>query len=150
MTQLLEKYLEFAKEIAWEAGKLTLGYFQAGVRPEWKDDDSPVTIADKQAEKLIRERIEAKFPSHAILGEEFEAVIDLIEMRQLTFEDNGKNVIATEIPAELLDEPAWRTQVEDAADFGWETFDYRGSTWRNNLHTVDGGSCCDGATCSRT
>ena len=73
MTQLLEKYLEFAKEIAWEAGKLTLGYFQAGVRPEWKDDDSPVTIADKQAEKLIRERIEAKFPSHAILGEEFEA-----------------------------------------------------------------------------
>ncbi len=73
MTQSLEAYLDFAKEIAWEAGKLTLGYFQAGVRPEWKQDDSPVTVADRGAEELIRKRIEEKYPSHAILGEEFEA-----------------------------------------------------------------------------
>ncbi|MEM8862955.1 MAG: inositol monophosphatase family protein, partial [Chloroflexota bacterium] len=61
------------KELAWEAGKLTLGYFQTGVRPEWKGDDSPVTIADRGAEELIRKRIEAKYPDHAILGEEFAA-----------------------------------------------------------------------------
>ena len=73
MTRHLEVYLDFAKEIAWEAGKLTLGYFQADVRPEWKEDDSPVTVADRNAEELIRKRIEAKFPDHAIFGEEFEA-----------------------------------------------------------------------------
>lgn len=72
MTELLEEYLEFAKNIAWEAGKLTLGHFQTGVRPEWKEDDSPVTVADRGAEYLIRQRIEEKYPSHAILGEEFE------------------------------------------------------------------------------
>lgn len=70
---MLEQYLDFAKELAWEAGKLTLGYFQTGVRPEWKGDDTPVTIADRGAEELIRRRIEAKYPDHAILGEEFEA-----------------------------------------------------------------------------
>ena len=73
MTQKLEQYLEFGKEIAWEAGKLTLGHFQTGVRPEWKGDDSPVTVADRGAEKLMRQRIEARYPEHAILGEEFEA-----------------------------------------------------------------------------
>ena len=73
MSNSLENYLDFAKEIAWEAGKLTLGHFQTGVRPEWKEDDSPVTVADRGAEYLMRQRIEAKYPSHAILGEEFEA-----------------------------------------------------------------------------
>ena len=71
MTQSIETYLDFAKELAWDAGKLTLGYFQTGVRPEWKNDDSPVTIADRGAEELIRKRIEEKYPAHAILGEEF-------------------------------------------------------------------------------
>ncbi len=66
-----DSYLEFAKQLAWDAGRLTLGYFQSGVRPDWKEDDSPVTIADREAELLIRKRIEAKYPQHAIVGEEF-------------------------------------------------------------------------------
>ena len=67
----LDNYLEFAKQVAWDAGRLTLGYFQSGVRPDWKEDDSPVTIADREAELLIRQRIEKKYPTHAIVGEEF-------------------------------------------------------------------------------
>ncbi|MEM7800712.1 MAG: inositol monophosphatase family protein, partial [Chloroflexota bacterium] len=66
----LSDLLNFAREIAWEAGQLTLGYFQSGVRPDWKDDQSPVTAADRDAESLIRGRIEAAFPRHAIVGEE--------------------------------------------------------------------------------
>ena len=65
------EYLDFARELAWEAGRLTLGYFQNGIRPDWKADDSPVTIADQRAEQLIRSRIEARYPSHAIVGEEY-------------------------------------------------------------------------------
>jgi histidinol phosphatase-like enzyme (inositol monophosphatase family) len=38
---------------------------------ELKSDASPVTIADRQAEQLLRERIGQKFPTDAILGEEF-------------------------------------------------------------------------------
>ena len=71
MTELLQAYLDFAIETAWEAGQLTLGYFQTGLRPDFKKDDSPVTVADRQAEELIRHRIEARYPGHAILGEEF-------------------------------------------------------------------------------
>ena len=71
MTESLRNYLDFAVETAYLAGKLTLGYFQTGIQPDMKPDDTPVTIADKKAEELIRGRIEKKYPRHAIVGEEF-------------------------------------------------------------------------------
>lgn len=67
----LDEYLEFLVETAYLAGRLTLGYFQAQTRPDYKSDNSPVTIADRLAEELIRGRIESRYPTHAILGEEF-------------------------------------------------------------------------------
>ena len=73
MTESLRDYLNFAIETAWQAGQLTLGYFQTGVRPDFKADDSPVTVADRKAEQLIRSRIEAQYPTHAIVGEEYGA-----------------------------------------------------------------------------
>lgn len=73
MKDTLQTYLEFATETAYLAGKLTLGYFQAGVRPDMKADDTPVTVADRGAEELVRARIEQRFPGHAVLGEEFGA-----------------------------------------------------------------------------
>ncbi len=64
--------LELAKKIAREAGELTLQYF---CRPDLvvdrKGDKSPVTVADRGAEELLRRRIEETFPEDAILGEEF-------------------------------------------------------------------------------
>ena len=68
----LRPHLEFAVQTAYEAGRLTLGYFGTeAARPEFKADDTPVTVADREAERLIRGRIEARYPHHAILGEEF-------------------------------------------------------------------------------
>jgi myo-inositol-1(or 4)-monophosphatase len=67
----LRDYLNFAMETAWQAGRQTLGYFQADIRPDFKSDDTPVTIADRESEKLIRSRIEGKYPGHAIVGEEY-------------------------------------------------------------------------------
>ncbi|MEW5872542.1 MAG: inositol monophosphatase family protein [Chloroflexota bacterium] len=67
----LSDYLKFITETAYLAGRLTLGYYQAGVRADFKADDTPVTAADRQAEALIRQRIEARYPDHAILGEEY-------------------------------------------------------------------------------
>lgn len=66
----LRDVLDFAMEAAWQAGRLTLRYFQTGVAVEEKADESPVTVADKGAETLLREMIEARFPNDGIVGEE--------------------------------------------------------------------------------
>ncbi|MBN1266724.1 MAG: inositol monophosphatase family protein [Anaerolineales bacterium] len=71
MPENLQSYLDFTVETAYLAGRLTLGHFQAGVQVDMKADDSPVTVADRSSEQLIRSRIEKNFPAHAILGEEF-------------------------------------------------------------------------------
>jgi histidinol-phosphatase len=70
MSESLREYLDFVVETAFLAGRLTLGYYQTGLQPDMKPDDSPVTLADKKAEELIRSRIERRYPDHAILGEE--------------------------------------------------------------------------------
>lgn len=66
-------FLEFATDAAWQAGRLTLPYFQTAVDVEWKTDGSPVTAADRAAEALLRRLIEARFPDHDIIGEEMGA-----------------------------------------------------------------------------
>ena len=63
--------LQLAIEAGTAAGQSTLSHFQKGVAVERKSDDSPVTIADQNAEKLLRQRIADAFPTDAILGEEF-------------------------------------------------------------------------------
>jgi myo-inositol-1(or 4)-monophosphatase len=69
----LSPLLTFATDLAYRAGRITLGYFNVGVRPDYKADDSPVTAADRAAEEFIRGEIEKHYPTHAILGEEFGA-----------------------------------------------------------------------------
>lgn len=64
--------LDFALEVAQECQELILRYYQrADLRVESKNDDTPVTVADRGAEQLIRERLEVSFPDDGILGEEF-------------------------------------------------------------------------------
>ncbi len=73
MTQRLKDFLDFGVQTAFEAGRFTLGHFQTGVHIDTKADDSPVTVADRKAEELIRSRIEKRYPGHRIVGEEFGA-----------------------------------------------------------------------------
>ncbi len=67
----LQSYLDFALDATWQAGRITLGYFQTGIAVERKSDDSPVTIADKEAEQYLRGLIARHFPDHGLVGEEF-------------------------------------------------------------------------------
>lgn len=70
----LRPLLDFATELAFDAGRLTLGYFgraAEGLGLEHKADASPVTLADREAEALIRRRVNAHYPEHAVVGEEF-------------------------------------------------------------------------------
>ena len=66
----LESYLDLAIDLADRAGRLTLGYFRTGTRPEWKQDATPVTVADREAETLIRHELGRRHPRHAVIGEE--------------------------------------------------------------------------------
>ena len=71
----MEALIDFARELAQESGKLIRGYFEdalAGDAPEVmrKADRSPVTLADQQAEALMRKMIRTRFPDHQVLGEE--------------------------------------------------------------------------------
>ncbi|HEY4313368.1 MAG TPA: histidinol-phosphatase [Pirellulales bacterium] len=71
MNQHFADRLEVARRIAREAGDITLRYFgQDNFQVEWKPDASPVTVADREAEKHLRLRIAEAFPQDAILGEE--------------------------------------------------------------------------------
>lgn len=65
---------EFAWQLAQLGGKSTLEYFQsARFTVEKKSDRSPVTIADRNAEQIMRAEIKKSFPDDAIVGEEFGA-----------------------------------------------------------------------------
>ncbi len=63
---------DFIPEILRKAGACALKYFDAGLAVELKGDGSPVTIADKEVEDLIRSGIQKEFPGDGILGEEHE------------------------------------------------------------------------------
>lgn len=67
----LSSLLNTALDAAYQAGKLTLGYFRTeNFRVETKENDSPVTVADRNAENRIRQIIRESFPDHTIVGEE--------------------------------------------------------------------------------
>jgi histidinol phosphatase-like enzyme (inositol monophosphatase family) len=67
----LRDLLAVAQEAAWVGGRRTLAYFGTGTAAtEWKPDRTPVTLADREAEGLIRGVIARAFPDHAVLGEE--------------------------------------------------------------------------------
>lgn len=61
----------FCRTLADESGKIIRQYFKTDLGIETKNDLSPVTIADKKAEEIMREMIMKEFPDHGILGEEF-------------------------------------------------------------------------------
>ena len=62
--------IETARKIADLSANLALRHQKAGIFVENKPDDSPVTIADKECEKLIAKMLEESFPDDGILGEE--------------------------------------------------------------------------------
>jgi histidinol phosphatase-like enzyme (inositol monophosphatase family) len=68
--QLSTDMLAFATDVVTQAGRVALAYFQTELTIDSKADDSPVTVADREAERLMRELIRARFPHDEIAGEE--------------------------------------------------------------------------------
>jgi len=67
---MTKEILDFAQSLADASGAVIKPYFRNNVSVLDKADESPVTIADKNAETAIRTLIEKRFPEHGIFGEE--------------------------------------------------------------------------------
>jgi histidinol phosphatase-like enzyme (inositol monophosphatase family) len=67
----LAALLEFAAELAERAGRLALRSYRTELEVERKADDSPVTAADREIERLLRAEVERRFPGDGIIGEEY-------------------------------------------------------------------------------
>ena len=62
--------LESAKEIARESGAILQHFYERHIPYELKGEFDLVTEADRASEKLVVERLRARYPSHSIIGEE--------------------------------------------------------------------------------
>jgi histidinol-phosphatase len=67
----ISPYLTVAIEAVKAAEKVIKKYYSKDIRFTLKSDQSPVTIADKEAEEVIKTVITKAFPEHTFLGEEF-------------------------------------------------------------------------------
>ena len=72
MNHNLNDLVSFANHLSNESGKIIKQYFRKSLDIYNKEDESPVTIADKNTELKIRDLISKKYPNHGIFGEEFE------------------------------------------------------------------------------
>jgi len=66
----LPELVRFASSVADTARETSLRYFRAGPELTIKADGSPVTVADRETERVIRELLSRAYPQHAVMGEE--------------------------------------------------------------------------------
>jgi myo-inositol-1(or 4)-monophosphatase len=64
------EFVPAMEQIAREAGRLLMGFFERRVNIEYKGEADLVTEADRASEKLILERIRHDWPTHDVVGEE--------------------------------------------------------------------------------
>ena len=67
----MQEFIDLSHYLADEAGKIIKQYYRQPFDVESKQDESPVTIADKSVEQRLRAIIEEKRPEDGIIGEEY-------------------------------------------------------------------------------
>jgi len=65
-----KKIIQDCIEITTLASETARGFFRQSIGVDFKDDQSPVTLADKTVETVVRRAILERYPDHGILGEE--------------------------------------------------------------------------------
>jgi len=96
--EFVEELLRVGEAIALEAGALTMQHFGRVLEAEAKADGTPVTLADRAAERLLRERIRKAFPRHGILGEEFGEEAGLDPVRWILDPIDGTQAFMRGVP----------------------------------------------------
>lgn len=66
-----ERFIPTINELADMARTIALKYFRTDMKLEDKNDKTPVTIADREIEKMMREYLMQNYPEHGVIGEEY-------------------------------------------------------------------------------
>ena len=72
----MSEELKVAIEAAKKGGKHALQYYEKDLAIEFKNDNTPVTIADKESEEVIKNHILKSFPDAKFVGEESGGSVD--------------------------------------------------------------------------
>lgn len=102
MTSLSDAYLDDALAAALAAadaaGAVIRPLFRRGIPADLKGDLSPVTLADRTAEQVMRAVLGLRFPGHGILGEEFGLTNPGAELRWVLDPIDGTRAFITGRP----------------------------------------------------
>ena len=152
-----KEFLNVALDAAQAAKELILSYYNGEFEIEIKADQTPVTVADRGAERLIREKITAAFPEHGIFGEEYGAdntdteylwLIDPIDgtksfvkrygmfSTQIALMHQGKLIVGVSC-APAMDELVWATR-------GGGAFDHNGPLSISEIGNIEQASISTG------
>lgn len=96
----LAEYQAFAEQLADAAASAIAPYFRASLEVEDKGGRrfDPVTVADKAAERAMRELIRSHYPTHGILGEEEAATLGSSELTWVLDPIDGTRAFITGLP----------------------------------------------------
>lgn len=96
--EALAELLAVAREVAWAGGRRTLAYYNNSVSVEEKSDGSPVTVADREAEQVMRRLIGQRYPDHGVLGEEFGETKGSADVRWILDPIDGTKTFVRGVP----------------------------------------------------
>lgn len=100
--------LEFAKEVAVEAGKILRKFFEEGCTSFYKEGKELVTEADLVSEKLILERLKQRFPKYNVWSEEFGAIDNNSESTWIVDPLDGTTNFSAKIPLFSVSIALWK------------------------------------------
>ena len=153
----LQEFLTVALDAARAARVLILSYYDGIFEIEIKADQTPVTVADRGAEQIIRDTILKAFPDHGIFGEEYGVqdtdseylwLVDPIDgtksfvkrygmfSTQIALMHRGELIMGVSC-APAMDELVWATR-------GGGAFDKNGPLQISSINTIDQSSISTG------
>ena len=153
----LNEFLATALQAAEAARELILSYYNGEFNIEIKTDQTPVTVADRGAEQVIRDTIGSAYPEHGIFGEEYGAenkdteylwLVDPIDgtksfvkrygmfSTQIALMHRGELVLGVSC-APAMDELVWATR-------GGGAFDAQGQLHISKVDSIDQASISTG------
>jgi 3'(2'),5'-bisphosphate nucleotidase len=86
-SQSFQKELDVAIHLAQQAGDLIMGYYQTGVAVDRKAGDEPVTVADREADRLIAAGLRSAFPDDGLLTEESDDDLSRLDKKRVWIVD---------------------------------------------------------------
>ncbi len=81
----LEEYLAFAKKIALASGDIMRKYFNTNNGSYYKRDNTIVTKADNEINKLLIEQVKKNYPNHCVDGEEEKSCNKIAKCKKIVF-----------------------------------------------------------------